>query len=65
MAKGFTPKEKNLTSAKEPKYNILENSTMGFSVVFENLTKSEAQNKINEMTNDGVNPERIKIQRVS
>ena len=50
---------------EEPKYNVLEDSTMGLSIVAKNLTKSEAQNKINEMTNDGTNPNRIKIQRVS
>ena len=46
-------------------YNILEETTMGFTVVAENLTKAQAQTKVAELTNDGVNPERIKVQRVS
>ena len=46
-------------------YNILEETTMGLTVVAENLTKEEAQTKVAELTNDGVNPERIKVQRVS
>ena len=64
MAKGFTPKEKNSTSIEEPRYNVLEETTMGFSVVGENLTKDHAKKVIDDLTNDGVNPERIKVQRV-
>ena len=64
MAKGFTPKEKDSTSPEEPKYNVLEETTMGFSVVAENLPKDQAKKLIDELTNDGVNPQRIKVQRV-
>lgn len=64
MAKGFTPKKTDSTSIEEPKYNVLEETTMGFSVVGENLTKDQAKKVIHELTNDGVNPERIKVQRV-
>lgn len=68
MAKGFTPKENflenNSNPPEEPKYNVLEETTMGFSVVDENLTKDQAKKVINELTNDGVNPARIKIERV-
>ena len=64
MAKGFTPKEKDSTSLEEPKYNVLEETTMGFSVVAKNLPKDQAKKLIDELTNDGVNPQRIKVQRV-
>ena len=46
-------------------YNILEETTMGLTVVAESLTKAQAQAKVAELTNDGVNPQRIKVQRVS
>ena len=46
-------------------YNVLEETTMGLTVVAEGLTKAQAQAKVAELTNDGVSPERIKIQRVS
>ena len=48
-----------------PLYNVLEETTMGLTVVAEGLTKAQAQAKVAELTNDGVSPERIKIQRVS
>lgn len=50
---------------EKQKYNVLEETTMGFTVIAENLTKEEAKSKIEELSNDGVNPSRIKIQRVS
>ena len=46
-------------------YNVLEETTMGLTVVAESLTKAQAQAKVAELTNDGVNPQRIKVQRVS
>ena len=64
MAKGFTPKETDSTPVEEPKYNVLEETTMGFSVVAENLPKDQAKKVIDDLTNDGVSPERIKVQRV-
>jgi len=54
-----------MENAEIARYNILEETTMGFTIVAENLTKAQAQAKFNELTNDGVSPERIKIQRVS
>tara|TARA_B100001939_G_scaffold47384_2_gene36860 strand:+ start:4194 stop:4358 length:165 start_codon:yes stop_codon:yes gene_type:complete len=48
-----------------PLYNVLEETTMGLTIIAENLTKEQTQAKFDELTNDGVSPERIKIQRVS
>ena len=47
MAKGFTPKEKDSTSLEEPKYNVLEETTIRFSVMHvENLFKDPSK-KVN------------------
>ena len=54
-----------MENSESATYNILEETTMGFTIVAESLTKAQAKAKIDELTNDGVSPERIKIQRVS
>ena len=54
-----------MENAENAIYNILEETTMGFTIVAESLTKAQAKAKIDELTNDGVSPERIKVQRVS
>ena len=46
-------------------YDVLEETTVGFTVVGKNLTKAQSQAKIAELTDDGVNPQRIKVQRAS
>ena len=65
MAKGFTAKSSNSPIPQEPLYNLIEDTTSGDVVIEENLTKAQARAKIEELANDGVNPQRIKIQRVS
>ena len=45
-------------------YNVLEETTGLLTVVAENLTKMESETKVGELIDNGVNPERIKVQRV-
>ena len=46
-------------------YNVLKKTSTGLlTVVAENLTKMESETKVAELTDNGVNPERIKVQRV-
>jgi hypothetical protein len=48
-----------------PLYKIEEESTSGWHVVKTFLTKKECKEEYTKLLNDGVNPKRIKISRVS
>jgi hypothetical protein len=48
-----------------PLYKIEEESTSGWHEVRTSLTKEECKEEYTKLLNDGVNPKRIKITRVS
>ena len=48
-----------------PLYTIEEESTTGWNEVRTSLTKEECEQIYNSLLDDGINPKRIKITRVS
>jgi hypothetical protein len=50
---------------KIPLYKIEEESTSGWEIVKGFLTEQECKEEYTKLLNDGVNPKRIKITRVS
>jgi len=48
-----------------PLYKIEEESTSGWTIVKTSLTRKECEQIYNSLLDDGVNPKRIKITRIS
>ena len=56
----------DLNDLEDAVYNVLKKTSTGLLIVVaENLTKMESETKVAELTDNGVSPERIKVQRVS
>ena len=55
----------DLNDLEDAVYNVLKKTSTGLLIVVaENLTKMESETKVAELTDNGVNPEKIKVQRV-
>ena len=65
MAKGFVVKSPNENKPSEPRYRLEEESTVGFTVVANNLTKEKCRELYEEKLEEGANPKRLKIVRES
>jgi hypothetical protein len=47
----------------EPLYVVEEFCTTGWEVVQENLTRSQASSKLEDLINHGVNPDHLRVKR--
>ena len=65
MAKGFVVKLPDANKPSEPRYRLEEESTVGFTVVANNLTKEKCRELYEEKLEEGANPKRLKIVRES
>lgn len=65
MAKGFVVKLPDTNKSPEPRYRLEEESTVGFVVIANNLTKEKCKELYDEKLDEGINPIRLKIIRES
>ena len=55
----------DLNDLEDAVYNVLKKTSTGLLIVLKILLKMESETKVAELTDNGVSPERIKVQRVS
>jgi len=65
MPKGFVVKPSNVSNPSEPRYRLEEESTVGFTVIANNLTKEKCKELYDEKLYEGMNPKHLKIVRES